>query len=148
HPLAAVFVPVRTEQLIFAWLVFWNGCHEVCDVEKVLVAQVLGDAVLLPRTAAHAQRESKSAVEPAAIAEGVGEVHEHTHDLEVLGELARMGHILGMDPAGMPSALMIENRAHDFLGRGKIRGAVDGKNKRKLLARERVLRPYSALLHH
>ena len=62
--------------------------HEVRDVEEVLVVQVFGDAVLLPGAATHAERESRVLVEAAAVAEGVREVDEDAHDVEILRKLA------------------------------------------------------------
>ena len=126
HPrpprIASVFAPVRPEQFLFAWLVLRDRGHEVSDVEKVLVAQVLGDAVLLPRAAAHGEREAEPAVEAAAIAEGVGEVHEDPHDVEILGEFAGSTHVGGVDAAGMALALMLQDLAHSLPWRPRNRG--------------------------
>src|SRR5579883_686056 len=145
---APVFRPMGPEQRLLARLVLGNRRHQVSDVEEVLVAEILRDAVLLPRAAAHAEGEAEPAVEAAAIPEGVGEVDEHARHLELLRELARMSEVLGMDAAGMALALIGEDRAHGLLGRGEILGAIDGEHKRELLAGKGVATPDPRLLDH
>src|SRR5919202_1290159 len=140
--------PMRPEQRLLARPVLRDRRHEMRDVEEVPVIQVFGNAVLLPGAAAHAQREIEAAVEAAAIAEGVGEVHEHADHVEILGQLAGAGEIARMDAAGMAAALMIEDAPDLVLGGREVRGAVDGQHERELLARERVLAPDPGLLDH
>src|SRR5271163_333647 len=85
---ATVFSPVRAEQFLFAGFVLGDHRDQVRDVEEVLVTQVLRNAVLLPRAAAHAEREAESGVEAAAVTESVGEIHQHPHHVEVFSQLA------------------------------------------------------------
>src|SRR5271168_2378312 len=51
HPCcsAAVFFPVRPEQFLFARSVLRDHGDEVSDVEEMLVAEIFGNAVFLPR---------------------------------------------------------------------------------------------------
>ena len=65
-----------------------------------------------PGAAAHAQREIEPIVEAAAVAEGVGLVDQHAHDVRILGKSARAIHVLRMQPDRMAAALMRE----DFIG--------------------------------
>src|ERR671929_118436 len=97
---APVAGPMRPEQRLLARPVLRDRRHQMRDVEEVPVIQVLGNAVLLPSAAAHAQREIEAAVEAAAVAEGVGEVHEHADHVEILGEFAGAAWVARVDAAG------------------------------------------------
>src|SRR5258706_10347381 len=66
-PLAAVFRPVRTEQLFFAGPVFGNGRHEMSNIKEVFVVQVFRNRIFLPTAAAHAERKIQPGIEAPAI---------------------------------------------------------------------------------
>ncbi len=116
-------LPVRPEQFLFARLVLGDRRDEVGDVQHVPVAQVFGDRVLLPGAAAHAEGEAEAGVEAAAIAEGVGEVHQHPHDVEVFRQFAGAVHVGAVQAAGMALALVFEDLAHTLLRRREVAGA-------------------------
>src|ERR1700694_4337888 len=87
-PSAAVLGPIGAEHLFLRGLVLRDRSHEVRDVDKVAVIQVLVDAVAAPGAAAHAEREVQPVVETAAVTEGVRLVDENAHDVGLFGELA------------------------------------------------------------
>src|SRR6185437_6183687 len=62
-----VFLPVRTEQVVLARLVFRDGGDEMGDIEKVRVVEIVGDRITAPGAAAHAERKVEPIVEAATV---------------------------------------------------------------------------------
>src|SRR5262245_23600358 len=135
--LLPVFLPVRTEQLGLARLVFRDGGDEVGDVEKVHVVEIVGNRISAPGAAAHAEREIQPIVEAAAIAEGVRLIDQHAHDGRTLGQRTRTAHVLGVQADRMATALVRENLVGARDGGVEIFGTIDGEHQRELLAGER-----------
>ena len=91
---------------------------------------------------------SEPAVEAAAIAESVGEIHQHPHHGKIFGEFARPRHVGGVKAAWNGPCPGCPGSSRTRLLRGReIASAVDREHQRELLAGERKRACRPGLLH-